>query len=167
MIHLPETLVRLRAAAYRHCHDRGVPQPPGHAGRADNVDLLIRDLKSGSDYKIRLSAALSSPSWAKRDRRSSSPSATRTRPCAPPPPVAEPADRRRTPDKQRAGVQAALERLLAKGPATRSEPGSEVAVHHQSIAGPTTASSGGNSVFIDIGSMSSRPKSPGLPSSRP
>ena len=29
------------------------------AARADNVDTLMRDLKSGSDYKVRLSAALS------------------------------------------------------------------------------------------------------------
>lgn len=128
--------------------------------RADNVDTLISDLKSGSDYKVRLSAALS---LAKLGEKRAIPAfivalsdKDKTVRGAAALALGKLIDAR-TSAAQRTQVQTALERVVAKE-------SSEV-VKNQALKALTTIKAIGStavavtgSVYIDVGPMSSKAK---------
>jgi hypothetical protein len=126
--------------------------------RADNVDTLVSDLKTGSDYKVRLSAALS---LAKLGDKRAIPAFVvalsdkdKTVRGASAVALGKLIDAK-TPTAQRAQVQKALEALIARETSDSVKKQAEKTLATIKAIGGTGSTPAG-SVYIDIGPMSSK-----------
>lgn len=136
----------------------GVLAGPAHA---DKVDDLVRDLKSGSDYKVRLSAALS---LAKLGEKRAIPAfivalsdKDKTVRGAAALALGKLVDARTSP-AQRGQVQAALERVVARESSDVVKNQATKALTAIKAIGAADSGQVTGSVFIDVGPMASKAK---------
>jgi hypothetical protein len=129
------------------------------AARADNVDDLMRDLKSGSDYKVRLSAALS---LAKLNNKRAIPAfvialsdSDKTVRGASAVALGKLIDAT-TPKAQRDQVKAALDRMVGKesSDSAKKQAQKTLDIIKQLSGGPGGGPA--STVFVDVGPMSSK-----------
>jgi hypothetical protein len=127
--------------------------------RADKVDDLMRDLKSGSDYKVRLSAALSLAKLA--DKRSipafvvALSDSDKTVRGAAAVALGKLIDAK-TPTAQRDQVRKALESLVARESSDSVKKQAEKTLLTIKNIGAAAAGQVTSSVFVDVGPMSSK-----------
>lgn len=131
------------------------------AARADNVDDLMRDLKGGSDYKVRLSAALS---LAKLNNKRAIPAfvvalsdSDKTVRGASAVALGKLIDATVS-SAQRNQVKAALERMIAKesSDSAKKQAQKTLEMINAMGAGGTAPATTTSSVYVDIGPMSSK-----------
>lgn len=129
------------------------------AAHADNVDDLMRDLKSGSDYKVRLSAALS---LAKLNNKRAIPAfvialsdSDKTVRGASAVALGKLIDAS-TPAAQRDQVKAALERMIGKESSDSAKKQAQKTLDMIKAMSGGSGAGTGSSVFVDVGPMSSK-----------